>query len=118
VSEHLPWAIDIANPPNAPVISVIQVLDAIYSALRVGVTTTEWRIASTQQKQEVAEAHRRRREASKDPKREAEAGVRRIDWLVRKVMYKGLRKDEAQIVSILNGRDEHLPYTLILELGV
>ena len=66
------------------------VLDALYKTLRHRVTREEWASAPRAHQARIAESFYARVRASRDPKYEERAGVRRIDWLLKSAAFVGL----------------------------
>jgi len=91
----LPWPIDVHPDARSgsTVVTVGNVLEAIYSALRHRVSEAEWRAASPETQQRVRHAYLRRcKRQQSHTKRayEESQGLRRIDWLVMNTAFQGL----------------------------
>ena len=100
---HRSWSVEVV-PRHGRVVTVGDVLDALYSGLRHRVSGSEWAEASRSHQARVAEAFYSRarttsymysrgkgeKERAYYEEKEKSAGVRRVDWLVRSTVFVGL----------------------------
>lgn len=66
----------------------MDVLEALYQSLQKGVRRSEWALAQDVRRYIMLEANKSRRKST------MAMGVRRVDWLGTRYMFKGLEKDE------------------------
>ena len=81
------WYIEIHKRSG---VTVGDVLDGLYSGLRHRISKTEWTYMAHTTQSRVAEAFYDRQRRSKDPRYEHQAGLRRIDYMLRSSSFVGL----------------------------
>ncbi|KAJ6534957.1 hypothetical protein B0H19DRAFT_1184518 [Mycena capillaripes] len=93
VTPHLPWAI-VVPASNGRFVTVSDVLNSVYLALRVSVTPTEFNALGTQKLMSRASAAYRRRyerlRGHRGYKDEKRGGVRRVDFLMGYTKFQGI----------------------------
>lgn len=95
VSPHLPWTIiAVAAPGNQAFVTVGDVLDAIYHALRTSITSEEFHMLPTERDRRRAssayEERYRRIHTVREYEDEKRRGVRRVDFLMGHTRFMGL----------------------------
>ncbi|KAF8587748.1 hypothetical protein K439DRAFT_1630359 [Ramaria rubella] len=93
--EHLPWPIEVhpSAHSGAGVVTVGDVLEAIYRALRHRVRGTEYYASSTEVQHRVRDAYLRRckrNQSMSGRAYETNNGLRRVDWLMKNTIFQGL----------------------------
>lgn len=92
-TQHLPWAI-VVPASNGRFVTVSDVLNSVYHALRVNVTQAEFNALGTQKlMSRASQAYRRRCErlrGHRGYKDEKRAGVRRVDFLMGYTKFQGI----------------------------
>ncbi|KAK1222158.1 hypothetical protein PQX77_014999 [Marasmius sp. AFHP31] len=89
-THHLPWSITI-YPSNGYYVTVRDMLDAIYHALRKNISQQEYQYC--RDKLRVDEAYQRRYSRIRDyhaSRQEKASGVKRVDFLCRKTRFMGI----------------------------
>jgi hypothetical protein len=81
------WRMEATNPSY---VSLLDVLQAIYTSLHIPLQTSEWEVLSPKQKDRVQEAFRRRCAQAIDPAECELAGKLRIDRLALHTIFGGL----------------------------
>lgn len=87
VSHDFPWTIAISTTNGQP-LTVIDVLEALYESLHKEVRRSEWALAIDVQRYLMMKANKNRRKST------VAMGIRRVDWLGSRCIFKGLEKDE------------------------
>jgi len=96
ICAHLPWSINVtaSNSKHGIYVTVIDVFEAIYRALRLGVTADEFEsIRTLEEKQRVDDAYRRRYKSVGDRKGyelEKSKGLKRVDFLKERQIFASL----------------------------
>jgi hypothetical protein len=100
-SKSFPWSIDIMNTPG---INCEQVWDAVYAALQEPIADSEWGLIVDNEecRKRVEKAARKRyemidKDSGNDNLNRSSSnskGLKRIDWLGEKTLFKGLEKDD------------------------
>lgn len=98
--EELPWSIDVYPALNSDsgVVTVGDVLHGIYRALRHRVSSSEWHASSSSMQHRVRDAWVRRckrQQSYKERTYESNNGLRRIDWLAKNTLFRGLSPGRA-----------------------
>ena len=105
ISPRLPWTITVSSS-TYHYVSVIDVLDGIYHALRTGVTHHEFNSLQTDRDiRRVSKAYEeryRRIRGQQEYQEEKSRGVRRIDFLMEYTKFRGLSPASGRDVWILN----------------
>ena len=98
ICEHLPWTITITPTPNAiwtaPFVTVGDVLHALHRALCLGVTDPELNVLGPAQRDRVHDAYVRRYRRAPGAARDMEKakGIKRVDYLMGRVIMEGIQK--------------------------
>jgi hypothetical protein len=87
VSHDFPWTVAISTNDARP-LTVIDVLEALYDSLYKEVRRSEWALAVDMQRYLMLKANKVRRRAT------VPMGIRRVDWLGPRCMFRGLERDE------------------------
>ncbi|GJJ06434.1 hypothetical protein Clacol_000626 [Clathrus columnatus] len=87
ISYDFPWTIAISTTNGQP-LTVIDVLEALYESLHKEVRRSEWALAIDVQRYLMMKANKNRRKST------VAMGIRRVDWLGSRCMFKGLEKDD------------------------
>jgi len=86
--ELMPWSISVSNPAG---VTCGDVFDAIYKCLNRRVRRSEWLIAQESLQEKVIRAFAWRcYNAPGPPGYEEQQGPKRVDWLLKKTVFKGL----------------------------
>jgi len=103
ISPRFPWAITV-SPSTYHYVSVIDVLDGIYRALRVGVTSHEFHAPPTDRGRvsQAYEARCRRIRSQREHQQEKSRGVRRVDFLMEHTKFRGLSPAPGTDAWVLN----------------
>ncbi|KAF8521327.1 hypothetical protein JB92DRAFT_2891323 [Gautieria morchelliformis] len=93
--DDLPWSIDVypSTDSGSGVVTVGDVLHGIYRALRRRVSSAEWDASSPGMQQRVRDAWLRRckrQQSHKERSYESNNGLRRVDWLTKYTVFRGL----------------------------
>lgn len=91
----MPWSIDVYPSPNSGsgIVTVGDVLYAIYRALRRRVSASDWNASSPSMQDRVRDAWLRRckrQQSSEERNYEKNNGLRRVDWLMKNTVFRGL----------------------------
>ncbi|KAF8513106.1 hypothetical protein BU17DRAFT_53438, partial [Hysterangium stoloniferum] len=87
ISHDFPWTVAISTNDARP-LTVIDVIEGLYDSLNKAVRRSEWALAADVQRYLMLKANKARRRAT------VAMGIRRVDWLGTRCMFKGLEKDE------------------------
>lgn len=90
VSRHLPWTIVVENPNG---VSFGDVLFRIQESLHKTVSKQEFESVDGAAQAEVLKAYQRNCSGS----RKREDGLKRVDWLGKRVLFAGIQKDDRYI---------------------
>lgn len=122
-SKDMPWMI-IVKGKGGHAITVGDAFQAIYDQLQQPITYSEWRLMPDKRKKETTERYFERvnffREMyanrPDEAKKEAEAGIKRVDYLGSKYAFIGLRRDDKTVSELQIGQTD-LNKAWVLLLG-
>ncbi|KIJ49502.1 hypothetical protein M422DRAFT_225291 [Sphaerobolus stellatus SS14] len=87
ISYDFPWTLAISTQDSRP-LTVMDVLEALYQTLHKEVRRSEWALAPDVQRYIMLKANKARRKST------MAMGIRRVDWLGTRCLFRGLERDD------------------------
>jgi len=110
ISYDFPWTLAITTQDNRP-LTVMDVLEALHQSLHKEVRRAEWALAPDVQRYMMLKANKARRKST------IAMGIRRVDWLGSRCMFKGLERDDELVSRRLMPGDQLNPEVWVARFG-
>lgn len=114
VCKDMPWMITIKKKDGA-FVTIGDVFDAIYTQLQESIIHSEWRLMGPSTQKKVTARFQARMEQMKSQgKGDETRGIRRVDYLLGKTAFIGLKQDPKAINDLVGDIDIHNAWLLIV----
>ena len=113
VCKDMPWIITIKK--SVGYVSIGDVYEAIYTQMQEPIIHSEWRLMGQSQQKKVTQRFRYRNEMQKaQGKEEDSRGIRRVDYLINKTAFVGLKQDDRAVKDLVGDIDMNNAWLLVL----
>jgi len=123
VCKDMPWMIRIKKREKEGFITVGDIFEAIYLQMQEQIIHSEWRLMSPKTQKYVISKYNQRVAAEKataqyhnqhQPKQEQVDGIKRVDYLLDRVGFVGLKQDPETVKELCGDIDVHDAWLLVL----
>ncbi|KAG8807148.1 hypothetical protein FRC17_004620 [Serendipita sp. 399] len=114
ICKDMPWMITIRKKDNS-IVTIGDVFEAIYTQMQESIIHSEWRLMGPAiQKQVSARFQQRLEQLASVGQVDESRGIRRVDFLLGKTAFVGLKSDPKTIGKLVGDIDVHNAWLLVL----
>jgi hypothetical protein len=113
VSADIPWTISV-KAANGQFVTVAEVYEAIFHTLQGVVTHPEYRLTEPRTRKKMADQYQKRCTQYPLEHNEHARGIKRVDYLLSKNVFGGLKRDDKQAEEFMMLNDQKMQYTWVL----